>query len=118
MRKKLLIVDDNEAVREATRFAFEAAFDVYDASGGEEALRQFDSACPDVVFLDLELGGIPEGRDILMKIRDKNPDVVILIISGSASAKSDPLMMKADGFFEKPARLSEIQSLLKKKKLL
>lgn len=118
MRKKLLIVDDNEAVREATRFAFDAAFEVYDASGGQEALKQFDSVCPDVVFLDLDLRDVLEGRDILMKIRDKNPDVVILIISGNASAKSDPLIMKADGFFEKPASLSEIQSLLKEKKLL
>jgi DNA-binding response OmpR family regulator len=66
---KILIVDDDDLIIRVYRSKFLAeGFDVAVASTGPDALKQVDSAKPDVVLLDLNLPGIA-GIEIIRSLR-------------------------------------------------
>jgi len=81
---RVLVVDDDEAVRElACEFLARANFDVVTADGGAEALRIF-TACSDeidVVLLDLSMPDI-DGRETYGEIRRRCPDTPVILVSG------------------------------------
>ena len=111
-KKKLLVVDDEPGVIEATRLAFGNDFEVMAASNEKEALTLFDSKYPDVVFLDIEFYGIPKGWDILRKMRERNSWVVILVTTGLPINDSDIRLKQADGFFPKPFERDKVWKFL------
>ncbi len=76
---RILIIEDDSAVRRTLRITFRAAgFDVAEAESGEDALRQLLEKAPDAVTVDL---GLPDGRaaDVLDWLRDH--DIPWLVIS-------------------------------------
>jgi DNA-binding response OmpR family regulator len=87
LKKMILIVEDEEGLREALKLKLEQAdYEVLAASTGEEALEILKSRRPDMVSLDILLPGI-NGLEVLQKIRDDsklhNLPVIILSVSGS-----------------------------------
>jgi DNA-binding response OmpR family regulator len=58
-RKKILLVEDDAGLRALFKLALRVhGFDVHEAGGGYEALRQLETLEPDLVVLDLGLPGI------------------------------------------------------------
>ena len=80
MAKKILVVDDDAHIREVVQYALEkAGFEVVEAGDGQEALRQFNKAAPDLIILDItmpELDGLAACREIR-----KSSEVPILFLS-------------------------------------
>ncbi len=118
MRKKLLVIDDDREVRQATRFAFERDFDVLEARDEKEALRLFDENSPEVVFLDIVFHGIPKGWEILKEIRKRGRKTLVVLVTALASAERNPLASEADGFFGKPFDLDAVNAFLVEKGML
>lgn len=60
MMPKVLVVDDDDSIRELTQIALEmvAGWDVLTAAGGVEALEQARTHHPDAVLLDLMMPGM------------------------------------------------------------
>jgi CheY-like chemotaxis protein len=60
MTPKVLVVDDDDSIRELTQIALEmvAGWDVLTAAGGAEALEQARTHHPDAVLLDLMMPGM------------------------------------------------------------
>ena len=117
-KKRLLVVDDEPRVIEATQLAFENDFEVISAANEKEALTLFDSKHPDVVFLDIEFYGLPKGWDILRQIRERNSRVVILVTTGLPVNDSDVRLKQADGFFPKPFNRDQVWKFLVAKGVL
>jgi CheY-like chemotaxis protein len=100
----VLVVDDNEAIREALGFAlYRGGFVPLLASCGEDALGFMQGASvPVLIVLDVGLPGMPSSR-LLRTIKGdarwaRTPVVVI-----SANPKEDvPADMVGDAFLQKP----------------
>ena len=66
---RILVVDDDRAVREALRRALTlAGYEVQLAEDGEQALEQIVQAVPDAVVLDVGLPGI-DGLEVCRRVR-------------------------------------------------
>jgi two-component system cell cycle sensor histidine kinase/response regulator CckA len=81
---RVLVVDDDEAVRElACEFLERANFEVLTADGGAEAIRIFDARCQeiDVVLLDLSMPDI-DGRQTFAALRRRCPNTPVILVSG------------------------------------
>ena len=66
---RILVVDDVEANLELFRlFLSREKAEIFLASGGEDALAQYDSQKPDCLFLDLRMPGM-DGIEVAMEIR-------------------------------------------------
>jgi CheY-like chemotaxis protein len=79
--KKILVVDDEKAIRNSFKLTFEGTnFNIVLAENGKEALGKLDENHYDLIFLDLKM---PEmnGVEVLSKIRKKNKEVPIYLIT-------------------------------------
>ncbi|MDD5245846.1 MAG: response regulator [Candidatus Omnitrophica bacterium] len=79
---KVLVVDDEAPVRELFTDLLKAEkYNVKTVSSGEEALQAVDGESFDVVLLDIKLGGI-SGIETLKTLKEKKPDVIVIMITG------------------------------------
>src|SRR5687768_7777323 len=75
----VLVVDDEDDIRELVRLNLELdGHHVTTAGGGEEALRCLEGLTPDAIVLDLMMPGM-DGWEVLSRIKDKGtPDVSVV----------------------------------------
>jgi len=112
----LLLVDDERAVREACRDVAEGlGFNAFTAASAEEAYRLLDSQNIDVVLLDLRLPGA-NGIDALLELRERRPDLVVVVMTGFATVQSAVQAMKegAYDYVTKPFTRDELSLLLER----
>ena len=112
----LLLVDDERAVREACRDVVEGlGFNAFTAASAEEAYRLLDSQNIDVVLLDLRLPGA-NGIDALLELRERRPDLVVVVMTGFATVQSAVQAMKegAYDYVTKPFTKDELSLLLER----
>jgi len=83
MVPSVLIIDDELGPRESIRLALEPRFRVTTAESGERALGLLRQQQVDIVTLDLTIPGIG-GIETFKKIREMDPDVQIIIVSGGS----------------------------------
>ena len=103
----ILIVDDEPAIRKLLAVMLQGqSHAVYQASNGVEALKVLESKSVDLMIIDIimpEQGGI----ETIMKAREKNQDLKIVVISGRVSVDNDAFQnlikqYKVDRVFDKP----------------
>jgi two-component system KDP operon response regulator KdpE len=111
---KLLIVDDEPALRKALRTSLTASgFDVSEARNGDEALALLPHAPVDVVLLDINMPG-KSGIEVCRRIRDlsMHTGIVMVTVRDSEEDKVQALEAGADDFITKPYRLREMVARL------
>ncbi|MGE4422194.1 MAG: response regulator [Pseudodesulfovibrio sp.] len=78
---KVLMVDDEERFRTTTaKILARKGFDTILAASGEEALEKLAEK-PDVVILDVKMGGL-DGHETLKLIKDKLPELPVIMLTG------------------------------------
>src|SRR5580700_4508179 len=78
---KLMIVDDEPALRKALRTSLTASgFEVLEARSGEEALTLLDRTPVDLVLLDINMPGI-SGIEVCRRIRDISGQMGIIMVT-------------------------------------
>jgi signal transduction histidine kinase/FixJ family two-component response regulator len=112
---RVLVVDDESAVREVLREALEAeGCEVIVAESGEMALKIYDASAGklDVVFTDI---GMPEmsGWELASEIRKRSESIPLAIVSGWADAISCDARqaIKADWVVSKPFDIAIIAGI-------
>jgi PleD family two-component response regulator len=96
-RRSVLVVDDDETIRYATRHYMEPhGFVVFEAADGIEGFKAAKEHRPGVVILDYRMPEL-DGQYTAQAIRDELPDSVILALS----AYLDEAPLWADGFMRK-----------------
>ncbi|HDQ40090.1 MAG TPA: PAS domain S-box protein [Desulfonatronum sp.] len=109
----ILVVDDEEVIRDVTREALEGSgYAVIGAASGEEALVVYagKGQTVDMVILDLNMPGMG-GRRCLEQLLEINPEIRVLIVSGYSSAgQAREISHGAAGFLGKPYQLAELLS--------
>jgi two-component system, OmpR family, response regulator MprA len=113
---RILVVDDERAVRESLRRALELeGYDVELASDGEEALRRFDEpSSPDAAILDVLMPGI-DGLEVCRRLRAAGNAVPVLMLTARAEIDSRVagLDAGADDYLPKPFALAELLARLR-----
>ena len=107
----VLVVEDDEAIRDLVRVVLEpAGYEVTLAAGGEEALRHAD---PDVLITDILMPGM-NGRELADRVLARAPATRVLFISGYAG--EDVQLEDGARFLAKPFTpgelLEQVQRLL------
>ena len=108
--RKVLIVDPDAATRREVRLACEQdGFQVLEAEGGAEALRQVEQSHPNLILLEVTL---PDGAgfDVCRELRKMDPTAPVIMLS-SRSEEIDvvvALEIGADDYVTKPLRLREL----------
>ena len=117
--KLVLIVDDDDSVRELIEFVVKKeGFRVEKAADGEEALKKARAAGPDLILLDLMLPKFG-GFEILRELQsDETASIPIVIITGRYTDRSTSEMIKQEpnvkDFIEKPVKPQVLSSLIHK----
>jgi two-component system, OmpR family, KDP operon response regulator KdpE len=111
---KVLIVDDDDQIREALRRGLRARdYEVLTAGNGETALDVLTGAAVDAVVLDLGLPGI-DGHEVIRRLRSfTDVPVVVLSVRESQSEKVSALDAGADDYVVKPFGMDELLARLR-----
>jgi two-component system response regulator MprA len=112
---KLLVVDDDRAVREALRRALTlGGYEVREAQDGAQALDMVAAELPDAVVLDLGLPGI-DGLEVCRRLRQLENRVPILILTArdAVSDRIEGLDEGADDYLVKPFDVGELKARLR-----
>lgn len=80
--KRILVLDDDQSVREVLVESLKAAgYDVFEASSGEQALAALPEFDPDLIVLDFVMPGL-NGAEVAARVRQTRPKQKILMVSG------------------------------------
>jgi len=110
---KLLIVDDEADVCEfAANFFRKRKMDVKTAQSGEAALESVKSEKPDLVLLDIRMGGI-SGIQTLAEIKKIDKEIKVIMVTGTRPEENESyrecISLGACGYVHKPLELRELE---------
>jgi two-component system nitrogen regulation response regulator NtrX len=107
---KILIVDDERAIRRALREILEfESFEVDEAEDGAAGLAMLESNEYDIIFSDIKMPKM-DGMELLEEAQKRNIDCPIIMISGHGNIETavDAIKKGAFDFIEKPLDLNRI----------
>ncbi len=109
MKKKILVVDEDEDIRDLYSFLLEKTekYDVKIACDGEEAITVFEEFHPHLILLDVMMPKM-DGLQVLKILRQTNPDVIIVLNTAYADVKKDFTSWTAHAIVEKTLLPSEV----------
>ncbi|MBO9571160.1 MAG: sigma-54-dependent Fis family transcriptional regulator [Chitinophagaceae bacterium] len=106
----ILIIDDEKAIRKtlAEILSYEG-YKIEEAGDGDEGLRKFREKIYDVVLCDIKMPRI-DGIEFLDKVREINPDVPVIMISGHGTIETAVEAVKkgAYDYIAKPPDLNRL----------
>lgn len=113
---KLLIVDDELDVREfAANFFRKRKLEVDIAGSGEEALEKINQNKPDVVLLDVRMGGM-NGIATLEEIKKIDPAIQVVMVTGTKPEENEAyqkcMELGAANYVHKPLKLDELEQVV------
>ncbi len=115
MANSILIVDDEQGIREAlSSILADEGYEPVAVSSGEECISLLEERSIDLVLLDVWLDGI-DGLETLERIRKNGVDAMVVMISGHASIETAVRATKlgAFDFIEKPLSLEKVILVIK-----
>ncbi len=116
MISRILVVDDEQIIRDSSRVVLEKDhYSVDTVATGEEMLRRVTEHYYDLILLDLVLKDA-QGIDILRKAKELNPEQLIVIMTGYPSIDTAVEAMKrgAADYIAKPFGPDELRLLVKR----
>ncbi len=121
---KILVVDDELVVcKSVQRILSPEGYEVETALSGQEALERLGQESFDLVITDLKMPGM-DGMELLSKIKEKDPEMIIIMITGYSTVQTAVQAMKmgALDYIPKPFTPEElivvVEKALDKKKLI
>lgn len=118
LKARVLLVDDEVDFLETLAERLEArGLQVSTATNGEDAVANVDKEGYDLIVLDLSMPGI-DGLETLKRIKTRQPDAEIIILTGQGSIRTSIEAMKlgAEDFLQKPVNISELMDKISEAK--
>jgi len=109
-RATVLVVDDEESIRESLRMVLEyEGYRVEEAATGEQALDRVRQRPPQAVLLDIKMPGM-DGLELLAKLHERGYDMPVIIVTGhgDVSTAIEATRRGAFDFFEKPLQRERV----------
>ncbi|HEX5217861.1 MAG TPA: sigma-54 dependent transcriptional regulator [Vicinamibacterales bacterium] len=104
MKTRILVIDDEPAIRDTMRMILEYdGHEVLLANSGQEGIAVVERENPDLVFLDIKMPGL-DGLEVLSRLRGMNETLPVVIVSahGTAASALEAGRLGAFRFIEKP----------------
>lgn len=113
-KTKILIVDDEQAIRRFLRTSLEAhGYEIHEAVNGEDGILKTINVRPDLIILDLGLPGI-NGVEVTRRMREwTNIPIIILSVQNQDADKIEALDAGADDYLTKPFSTGELTARLR-----
>jgi len=117
MTQRVLVIDDEEGIRDAFELALDnLGYTVETAGSGEEGLRKALARRPDLVFLDMKMPGM-DGVETLRRLQGYYPDLPVYIVTAFYEDYMQPLKDVVDQGLEfqvakKPLEHAEIRAVV------
>ena len=111
---KLLIVDDEEDIREfAKNFFRKRNIEVFTAAGGKEALAIIEREKPNLVLLDVRMEEM-NGIEVLRALRKQKNTVKVMMVTGveNGEAVKEAHDLGISGYIHKPLVLEELEKVV------
>ena len=114
MSKKILVVDDESHIRMLYQEELQAAgFEVSLSDGREPIMKVIEREKPDILVLDIKLGGSVTGLDLLQTIRATNTTLPVVLSSAFESFQHDLKSIAADAYCVKSIDLTNLKETIK-----
>jgi two-component system KDP operon response regulator KdpE len=107
---RVLLVDDEPAIRRFLRLSFDAeGYQVEEAGGGKAALDILQARAPDLLILDLGLPDL-DGFDVIRRLRELGSSIPVIVLSSRTDEKGkvQALDLGADDYVTKPFGIDEL----------
>jgi two-component system, OmpR family, KDP operon response regulator KdpE len=107
---RVLLVDDEPAIRRFLRLSFDAeGYQVEEAGDGKVALDMLRTKAPDLLILDLGLPDL-DGFEVIRQLRDLGSSIPIVVLSSRTDEKGkvQALDLGADDYVTKPFGIDEL----------
>lgn len=115
MSKRILVIDDDEAITIAFQVVLEmAGYEVTTSMNTDVIKKLTKKTLPDLILLDVLLSGA-DGRLVCKALKkDKlTKDIPIIMVSAHPSASKSTLEAGANGFISKPFEMKELLDTVK-----
>jgi two-component system, NtrC family, response regulator PilR len=114
MAERLLVVDDEQSMREWLTIALsQDGFEVESAGSGEDALKVLERTPIDLALVDLRMPGL-DGLETLRRIKQLDESVSVVIMTAYATAETAVQALKegAYDYIIKPFKVDELRHLV------
>jgi len=115
--KKILVVDDDQDIREIIMYILESeGYQVSGLDNGSGVLKTVSQIRPDILLLDVQLGDA-DGRDICRELKEQSTTQDLPIIMISANSDWQDIREKqcnADDFLAKPFDITDLVEHIKR----
>ncbi len=116
-KEKILVVDDDDGVRRVMQLSLQHfGYKVELAESAKEALKLFAEANPpfDLVILDMLMPEV-SGKDLFLMLREQDPEIRLLLVSGYVSEKVVKGLLKQGNcaFLPKPFTVEELSESIR-----
>ncbi len=111
---QILIVDDEEELVSALAERLNLrGFRARGVTTGAEALDHLDTEECDVVLLDVKMPGLG-GLEVIRRIKDRKPDLEVILLTGHGSVKSieEGMALGAFDYLMKPVKIDNLVRIL------
>jgi DNA-binding NtrC family response regulator len=96
--KSVLVIDDDPLIRKTlSSYLSKKGFEAVVAEDGEEGIQKYQEHIPDLVVLDIRLPDV-DGLEVLGRIREKNPNASIIIMTAYDDMKTTIEAIKSGAF--------------------
>jgi YesN/AraC family two-component response regulator len=112
--KKILIVEDEDQVRDVLKVALtDKGYTVYESENGKQGVQMFMDCLPDIVLTDVNMPGI-SGIEVTKRIKEKqsDADVVVMTGFGSEDLVIEAIRAGATNYLKKPVSFDELFNIL------
>ncbi|HEX9614300.1 MAG TPA: response regulator, partial [Bacteroidota bacterium] len=116
MAARILIVDDEQIIRESLVFVLrKEGYEVEEASNGMAGLRKHEERPFDIVITDIEMPEL-RGIDLLERITQRTPQTFVMIITAFASIETaiQALRKGAFDYILKPVEFDDLLHRVRK----
>jgi DNA-binding NtrC family response regulator len=112
----VLIVDDDPGIRNMLSSVLSnEGFAIETAANGKEAIKTCEKTPFDVALIDIELPDM-KGTELLKKLKQMQPKIVMIIITGHPTLESavKAVNQRADGYLLKPFEVVDLLEMIKR----
>ncbi|MCA9752872.1 MAG: response regulator [bacterium] len=111
MAKRILVVDDQESMREMLADLLDLmGLTVSTVGSGAEALRLLEDQEVDLVITDLNMPQM-DGMELMKQVKAAHPGLPVIVITGYGTFNTEKQVLSngADGYIPKPCTINRVQ---------
>ncbi len=115
IKPTILIVDDEESIRDSMKMLLSDHYNLNFAVNGREALEKVKKEPPDLMLLDIRLPEI-DGLEVLRRVKDMEPDLDVVMVTAMNTVQFavEAIKSGAYDYITKPFDIASVSTLVEK----